>query len=109
MQLIIFSGAGLSAESGIATFRDNANSLWNRFDPTVLAHYATWRQNFDRVHEFYNWRRSQLADVVPNAAHYAIADWQKRYETIVFTQNVDDLLERAGCSNVVHLHGKLVE
>jgi NAD-dependent deacetylase len=70
---------------------------------------STWRRNFELVHQFYNDRRTQLASAEPNEAHRKIAAWQSRYETIILTQNVDDLLERAGCRNVVHLHGFLPE
>jgi NAD-dependent deacetylase len=107
-RLIIFTGAGISAESGIATFRGNGG-LWNNHNVEDVCDQLTWKQNFDLVHEFYNQRRVDLGKVIPNATHQAISDWQKRYETIVLTQNIDDLLERAGCRNVVHLHGFLTE
>jgi NAD-dependent deacetylase len=84
--IFVFTGAGISAESGIQTFRDS---------------------NGDLVHEFYNKRRLELATVMPNAAHLAVAGWQYRYNTNILTQNIDDLFERAGCSNIVHLHGYL--
>lgn len=107
-KLIILTGAGLSAESGIATFRAS-DGLWESHRVEEVCHIDTWQRNFDKVHAFYNARRTQLATVEPNAAHCAIAAWQKRYETVVLTQNVDDLLERAGCDGVVHLHGFLPE
>jgi NAD-dependent deacetylase len=108
-KLIIFSGAGLSAESGLATFRGSPDGLWENYKIDVVCNYLTWKQNYDLVHGFYNARRAQLATVEPNAAHRLIADWQQRYDTVVVTQNVDDLLERAGCTDVIHLHGHLTE
>jgi len=107
-KLIVLTGAGLSAESGVRTFRDS-NGLWENHSIEQVCHGATWRANFDLVHQFYNDRRAQLSTVEPNPAHLAIARWQSRYETILLTQNVDDLLERAGCREVVHLHGFLPE
>jgi NAD-dependent deacetylase len=108
-KLIVFSGAGLSAESGLATFRNTPSGLWENHPIDKVCNYLTWEENFDLVHGFYNMRRSQLASVKPNAAHQMIAEWQSRYETVILTQNVDDLLERAGCTDVVHLHGFLPE
>ena len=105
-KVVILTGAGLSAESGVSTFRDS-NGLWENHRIEDVCHIATWEQNFEKVHAFYNARRTQLAVVEPNAAHRAIADWEKRYDTLLLTQNVDDLLERAGCRDVVHLHGFL--
>lgn len=107
-KLIILTGAGLSAESGLRTFRDS-NGLWENYSIDEVCNGATWRANFDLVHHFYNERRTQLAGALPNAAHRQIAEWERRYETTILTQNVDDLLERAGCENVVHLHGFLPE
>jgi len=107
-KLIILTGAGLSAESGIRTFRDS-NGLWENHSIDVVCNGATWRANYDLVQKFYNDRRMQLATAGPNAAHRMIAAWQQRYETVILTQNVDDLLERAGCRDVVHLHGFLPE
>ena len=95
-KLIILTGAGLSAESGLRTFRDS-NGLWENHSIDVVCNGATWRANYDLVQTFYNDRRTQLASAAPNAAHRMIAGWQQRYETVILTQNVDDLLERAGC------------
>ncbi|MEI7729742.1 MAG: Sir2 family NAD-dependent protein deacetylase [Verrucomicrobiota bacterium] len=105
-KLLIISGAGLSAESGISTFRDS-DGLWEKHRIEDVCNGATWRANFELVHQFYNARRAQLGTVNPNDAHRMIARWQSRYDTILLTQNVDDLLERAGCREVVHLHGFL--
>jgi len=107
-KLIILSGAGLSAESGIATFRDK-NGLWERYDLEEVCNISTWKQNFEKVHQFYNERRLQLGKVGPNAAHFQIAQWEAKYETVLLTQNIDDLLERGGCKEVNHLHGFLTQ
>ena len=107
-KLVILSGAGLSADSGIQTFR-GSQGLWMDHSVDEVANGLTWKNNWDVVRKFYNARRSELASVQPNAMHRMIADWQTRYPTTILTQNIDDLLERAGCSNVVHLHGKLTE
>jgi NAD-dependent deacetylase len=105
-KLVVLSGAGLSADSGIPTFR-GSDGLWEDHSIDVVANGYTWRQNWDVVRRFYNDRRSRLATVSPNAAHETIARWQGKFRTVVLTQNIDDLLERAGCSDVVHLHGSL--
>ncbi|MEI7958346.1 MAG: Sir2 family NAD-dependent protein deacetylase [Verrucomicrobiota bacterium] len=107
-KLIILTGAGLSAESGLRTFRDQ-NGLWENHSINVVCNGHTWRANFTLVHRFYNARRAQLATAEPNAAHLQIAAWQSRFDALILTQNVDDLLERAGCRDVVHLHGFLPE
>lgn len=108
MKTIIFSGAGLSAESGISTFRDS-NGLWENHKIDDVCNERTWKQNFQMVHDFYNARRSQLAEVEPNDAHKAIAEFQKTNDVVIITQNVDDLLERAGCTDVIHVHGELTK
>ena len=103
----VFSGAGLSAESGIATFRDSeTDALWSRFDPMELASRAGFERKPERVAYWYRWRRTKLAGVQPNSAHRALAA-QKRLLHI--TQNVDDLSERAGAepSNILHVHGTI--
>ena len=108
-KLIIFTGSGISAESGIATFRGTNQSLWHNHNIDEVCDYLTWQDNYDLVHAFYSHRRAELDKAKPNAAHFAITDWQKRYKTIVITQNVDSLLEQAGCTDVLHLHGLLNE
>ena len=107
--LIVFSGAGLSAESGLSTFR-GVSGLWENVPLDVVCNYATWERNFDAVHAFYDARRIAAAGVKPNLAHHTIAEWQRRWpgRVHVLTQNVDPLLERAGCENVVHLHGDVL-
>lgn len=109
-KIIIFSGAGLSAESGISTFRDS-NGLWENFKIEEICNDFTWKQNFAKVHEFYNQRRKQLADVEPNEAHKTIKRLYDKFgdDLIVITQNVDDMLERAGIpeDKILHVHGFL--
>ena len=106
--VVVLSGAGLSADSGIATFR-GTTGLWEGYDVNQVANGMTWKQNWDLVRRFYNDRRTTLATATPNAMHVAIAKWQKQYTTVNLTQNIDDLLERAGCDNVIHLHGELTQ
>jgi NAD-dependent deacetylase len=105
-RITILSGAGVSAESGISTFRD-ANGLWENHRIEDVATPQAWQRNPELVLEFYNLRRKQLFEVEPNAAHFAITELQKGFEVQVVTQNVDDLHERAGNTNVLHLHGQL--
>ena len=110
-KLIVFSGAGLSAESGIQTFRD-INGLWCGFNPDEVCNFYNWRQNFSKVHDFYDGRRTELGTVAPNAAHTVLANLQKEYgiaRVELWTQNVDDLLERAGALKVHHVHGFIRE
>ena len=107
-KIVILTGAGISAESGIKTFRD-ADGLWEGHDIMEIASPQGWEKNPVKVLEFYNIRRRQLLDVEPNAAHYAIANLEKVYDVNVITQNIDDLHERAGSSNVLHLHGELLK
>lgn len=106
--LIVFTGAGLSADSGIPTFRD-ANGLWENHSITEVCDYTTWKANREKVYHFYNDRRASLPDAQPNPMHHLLADWQKRYPTTLITQNIDDLLERAGATDVMHVHGSLTD
>lgn len=105
-KLVILSGAGISQESGISTFRD-ANGLWENHDIMEVASIQGWHKNPKLVLDFYNQRRRQLSEVKPNDAHNIIAQLEKHFEVIVITQNVDDLHERAGSRRVIHLHGEL--
>jgi NAD-dependent deacetylase len=105
-KIVVLSGAGVSAESGLSTFRDS-DGLWEKFDINVVASIDGWRKNPALVLEFYNARRKQLKTVAPNPAHYALADLQKDFHVSIVTQNVDDLHERAGSEHVMHLHGEL--
>ena len=107
--VVIFSGAGLSRESGILTFRDVKDGLWNNFKIDEVATPQGWKRNREQVLQFYNERRAQLPTVEPNAAHIALASLEQEYNVINVTQNVDDLLERAGATNILHLHGELTK
>ncbi len=106
--LTVLSGAGISAESGLKTFRD-ADGLWEGHDIMEVASPLGWQKNPSLVLEFYNQRRRQLFEVKPNIAHEKIALLQSRYKVQIVTQNVDDLHERAGSKNVLHLHGELLK
>ncbi len=105
-KLVIFTGSGVSAESGINTFRDHGG-LWEGYDVMEVASPIGWHNDPRRVLDFYNQRRAQLLNVQPNSAHIDLVSLEEHYQTIVITQNVDDLHERAGSSHVIHLHGEL--
>ena len=107
-RLVVLSGAGMSAESGIKTFRD-ADGLWEGHDVMEVASPEGWRKNKELVLEFYNQRRRQLLTVEPNEGHRIIAELQNHYKVYIITQNVDDLHERAGSREVLHLHGELLK
>lgn len=104
--LIVLSGAGISADSGIKTFRDS-NGLWEEYDIKEVATPEAWGKNPDLVNEFYNQRRKQIIEADPNAAHLFLAQLQTQYKVRIITQNIDDLHERAGSKNVLHLHGNI--
>lgn len=104
--IVFLTGAGISAESGIPTFRDG-NGLWNNHNVEDVASIEGWKRNPELVLDFYNQRRADLMKAQPNNAHLAITKLQKKYNVIVLTQNVDDLHERAGTDLVLHLHGEL--
>ncbi len=105
-RIVILTGAGVSAESGIKTFRD-ADGLWENHRVENVATPHAWKQNPELVLDFYNQRRRQLLEVSPNEAHYALAKLEAYFSVHIITQNVDDLHERAGSTNVLHLHGEL--
>jgi NAD-dependent deacetylase len=107
-KLIVLSGAGISAESGISTFRDS-NGLWENHDIMDVASPIGWRKDAELVINFYNARRRQLKEVKPNAAHLFFATLESQYQVTVITQNVDNLHERGGSSDVMHLHGELTK
>jgi len=107
-KLVVLSGAGISAESGISTFRD-AGGLWEGHDVMDVASPEGWRKNPALVLDFYNKRRKQLFEVQPNKAHFITAELETDFDVTVITQNVDDLHERAGSTNVLHLHGELLK
>jgi NAD-dependent deacetylase len=103
-KVLIFSGAGVSAESGLSTFRD-PDGLWQRFDHEKICDIRTWRKNYAEVHDFYNALRRNVRQAQPNEFHKAVARWQDIYDVRNVTQNVDDLFERAGVRNNLHVHG----
>lgn len=107
-KIVVLTGAGMSAESGINTFRD-ANGLWEGHDIMEVASTLGWQKDKEKVLDFYNKRRAQLFEVFPNEAHKALVKLEKKYEVTIITQNVDDLHERAGSSQVLHLHGELLK
>jgi NAD-dependent deacetylase len=105
-RLVVLSGAGISAESGIATFRD-ANGLWENFRFEEVATPEAWKRDPELVQRFYNERRKQVLECEPNPAHTFFADLEKEYDVVIVTQNIDDLHERGGSTNIVHLHGEI--
>lgn len=105
-RLVVLTGAGISAESGIRTFRD-MGGLWEEYDVMEVASPEGWRKNPQLVLKFYNERRRQLSDVKPNSGHTAFAEAEQDFIVNIITQNVDDLHERAGSTNILHLHGEL--
>lgn len=107
-KIAVLTGAGISAESGIKTFRD-AGGLWEGHDVMEVASYDGWRRNRELVLDFYNQRRRQLKEVQPNRAHFALAELEEKYDVTIITQNVDDLHERGGSTNIIHLHGELLK
>lgn len=104
--LIVLSGAGVSAESGLKTFRDS-DGLWMGYDVYEVASPEGWQKDPELVLDFYNQRRKEVAKALPNAAHKGISDLENDFNVTVITQNIDDLHERAGSTNVIHLHGNI--
>lgn len=107
-KLVVSTGAGISAESGLSTFRD-AGGLWDKYPVMDVASHDGFVRNPALVHEFYNKRRRELLTVAPNAAHTGLKELEKLFDVRIITQNVDDLHERAGSSHVLHLHGELMK
>ncbi len=107
-KIVVLTGAGISAESGISTFRD-AGGLWEGYDVYEVASPQGWAKNKEVVLKFYNERRRQLENVEPNAAHFALAKLEDKYDVTIITQNVDNLHERAGSKKIIHLHGELTK
>ena len=105
-KLIVLTGAGISAESGLKTFRDS-DGLWEGYEVTEVATPRGWRKNPQLVLNFYNERRKNVADAQPNAAHFGLAELEKDFDVTIITQNIDDLHERSGSTNVLHLHGEI--
>ncbi len=107
-KIVVLTGAGISAESGIKTFRD-ADGLWEGHDVTEVASPMGWKNNPQMVIDFYNQRRRQLLTVSPNKGHFSLVTLEEKYDVTIVTQNIDDLHERAGSSSVIHLHGELLK
>lgn len=107
-RLVVFTGAGISAESGIKTFRDSGG-LWEEYDINEVATPQAWERNKVLVLDFYNKRRKQVLDARPNDAHFALVELEKKYDVHIITQNIDDLHERAGSKKVLHLHGEITK
>lgn len=105
-KLVVISGSGISAESGIQTFR-GMGGLWEQYDVTELASPEAWRKNPELVLRFYNERRKKVIEAKPNAGHLGLADLEKHFDVKIITQNVDDLHERAGSTSILHLHGEI--
>jgi len=103
-KIVVLTGAGISAESGLKTFRDS-DGLWEGYNIEDVATPQAWRRNPELVQDFYNMRRKSVLEAVPNAAHYALARLEEKYDVTIITQNIDDLHERGGSTNVLHLHG----
>lgn len=107
-KLVVLTGAGISAESGIKTFRDS-DGLWEEYDIMEVAHINGWKKHPAVVLAFYNMRRKQIKAAQPNAAHIGLVDLEKEWDVHIITQNIDDLHERAGSKQVMHLHGEIVK
>lgn len=105
-KLVVLTGAGISAESGLKTFRDS-DGLWEGYDVREVATPGAWYKDPQLVLDFYNMRRKNVADAKPNTAHFGLAELEQNYEVTIITQNIDDLHERAGSTNVLHLHGEI--
>jgi len=108
MKLIVFTGAGVSAESGISTFRDSGG-LWERYEISDVATPDAWQRDKEKVLDFYNQRRRQLLECEPNPGHAHLVNAEKDFDIHIITQNIDDLHERAGSEKVLHLHGELLK
>lgn len=107
-KLVVLSGAGISAESGLKTFRDS-DGLWEGHDVNEVATPEAWYKNPQLVLDFYNMRRRNVLDAQPNMAHKVLAELEEKYDVHIITQNIDDLHERAGSTNVLHLHGEILK
>lgn len=105
-KLVVLSGAGVSAESGLKTFRDS-DGLWEGYNIEDVATPRAWRKDPQLVLDFYNYRRKNVLEAQPNAAHYGLAELEKHFDVTIITQNIDDLHERAGSTKVLHLHGEI--
>ena len=109
MKIVIFTGAGIDKESGINTFRDSADALWENHNIDDVCTPSGWRKDREKVLNFYNDRRRQLPTVEPNSAHTGLVKLEDKYDVTIVTQNVSDLHKRAGSSKILHLHGELTK
>lgn len=107
-KVVVLTGAGISAESGLKTFRDS-DGLWENHRVEDVATPQAWLADFRLVLQFYNERRKQVLDAKPNAAHLALAELEKKFQVTIVTQNIDDLHERAGSTDIIHLHGEILK
>jgi NAD-dependent deacetylase len=107
-KLVVLTGAGISAESGLKTFRDS-DGLWEGYDINEVATATAWKRNPALVQEFYNMRRKGVKEAQPNAAHLALAELENDFDVHIITQNIDDLHERAGSTKIIHLHGEILK
>lgn len=107
-KIAVLTGAGISAESGLKTFRDS-DGLWEGYNIEEVATHDAWRRNPQMVLDFYNMRRRNVLDAIPNAAHTGLTELEKEFDVTVITQNIDDLHERAGSTKVIHLHGEILK
>jgi NAD-dependent deacetylase len=107
-KIVVFTGAGISAESGIKTFRDT-DGLWEEYKISDVATPEAWEKNSSLVIDFYNQRRKQVLEAKPNQAHLALRKLEEKFDLHIITQNIDDLHERAGSSKVLHLHGEILK
>ena len=107
-KIIVFTGAGISVESGIQTFRDS-DGLWENHDVMEVASPEGWSNDFELVLNFYNARRKQVNEVKPNAGHLALVKLEEKFDVQIITQNIDNLHERAGSNNILHLHGEITK
>jgi len=107
-KIVVFSGAGISAESGLKTFRDS-DGLWENYEITEVATPEAWNRNPTLVLDFYNMRRKQVLSAQPNPAHYGLVELEEQFDITIITQNIDDLHERAGNKKILHLHGEILK
>src|SRR6188768_711462 len=107
-RIVVLTGAGISAESGLRTFRDS-DGLWEGYNIEDVATPGAWKKDPQLVLDFYNMRRKDVRNAKPNAAHYGLAELEKKFDVHIITQNIDDLHERAGSSKVLHLHGEILK
>ena len=107
--LTIFSGAGISEESGIPTFRTGEDSIWTKYDPDVVCDIQSWPQNMEKSLSFFNLVRQEIQNCKPNSCHIDIANLEKNYNVNIITTNIDELHEKAGSTNVIHIHGNIFE